>query len=261
MRLIFEQVPGQPRRYRQGNQQRQQHPQRGVDRDRAHVWPHQAADKRHRQQGRNDREGGQNSWPPDFIDSPWYSGFQRFPHTEVAVDVFHHDDGVIDQNTDGKYQRKQGYPVEGEAPGPGSKQRHRQGQYHGTADHYRFTAAKGEQHQCDNRQGGKNQLMDQLVRFVVGGFAVVAGNFHIQVRRQPLFFQGIETLQHPICDHHGIFAGFFGDGQGNGWFGLLTPVTGPDIIARRGGTYLHLRYLRQAHRLAVNNGNDEVFQR
>ena len=47
--------------------------------------------------------------------------------TAMAVDVLHHNDGVIHQNADGEDQRKQRHPVEGKAPGPAGKQGQRQG--------------------------------------------------------------------------------------------------------------------------------------
>ena len=57
----------QPRRDDEGHCQRDQHPHAGVNRDRAHVRPHQSTDKRHRQQSRNHRESSQNGRTTDLI--------------------------------------------------------------------------------------------------------------------------------------------------------------------------------------------------
>ena len=40
----------------------------------------------------------------------------------MAVNVFHHHNGVVHQNTNGENERKQAHTVECEAPGPAGKQ-------------------------------------------------------------------------------------------------------------------------------------------
>ena len=110
----------QPRRHRESNQQGNGHAHAGVDRDRAHVGAHQTTDKCHRQQGRNHRQGGQNGGATHFIDSRRNDLAQAalWKQHLMAMDVFNHHNGVIDQDTDGENQREQGHPVQGEAPGP-----------------------------------------------------------------------------------------------------------------------------------------------
>ena len=110
----------QPGRDDKGNGQRQQHAQARIDRDRAHVRAHQAAHKRHGQQRRDHSEGGQDGGAAHFIHRTGDDFTQGFPGEKllVAVDVFHHHDGIVHQNADGKNQRKQRHAVEREAPGP-----------------------------------------------------------------------------------------------------------------------------------------------
>src|SRR5690606_21583556 len=112
--LAVQQFVRQPGRYHEGDHQRNQHAGGGVDRNRAHIGAHQAGDERHGHQGRNDGEGGQNGWAAHFIDRH-RNNFQQFFLTQVhvPVDVFHHHNGVVDQNADGENQREQRYAVEG----------------------------------------------------------------------------------------------------------------------------------------------------
>jgi hypothetical protein len=60
----------------------------------------------------------------------------------MAVNVLHHHDRVVHQNTDGENQREQRHPVEGETPGPGSEQGNGQGQNHRRADDERLAPAQ-----------------------------------------------------------------------------------------------------------------------
>ena len=65
----------------------------------------------------------------------------------MTMDVLHNHDGIVHQNPDGENQRKQGNPIEGKAPGPGSKQGDRQGDNHCQTDDQRLPPAQRKQHQ------------------------------------------------------------------------------------------------------------------
>ena len=67
-RALPAQLQRQPRRDDERDRQRDQHAHAGVDRDRAHVRPHQAGDERHRQQRGDHREGGEDGRAADLVD-------------------------------------------------------------------------------------------------------------------------------------------------------------------------------------------------
>ena len=92
----------------------------------------------------------------------------------MAVNVFHHHNGIVDQNANGKNQGKQANAVEREAPGPAGKQGGGQSQNDCTAHNDGFAFAQCQTHQQNDRGGGKGQLLNQLVGFFCSGFAVVA---------------------------------------------------------------------------------------
>ena len=101
------------------NDEREKHRRAGSDRDRTHVGAHEAADKSHRQHCGNHGKGREDGGIPNFTDglhgdaSP---GFILVPgQVEMANDVFDNDDGVINENADGKNQRKEGDAVERES--------------------------------------------------------------------------------------------------------------------------------------------------
>ena len=73
----------------------------------------------------------------------------------MPVDVFHHHNGVVHQNADGKYQREKRHAVQREAPRPRGEQRHRQRQNHGGANNGRLTATQCQKHQRHDRSSGK----------------------------------------------------------------------------------------------------------
>ena len=65
-------------------------------------------------------------------------------HLEVAVDVLHHHDGVVDEDADGEYEGEEGHPVEGIAVDIGDEDREGQGHGDRHAHDDRFPPAQGE---------------------------------------------------------------------------------------------------------------------
>ncbi len=215
--VTIEQFVRQPWGDDKSHHQRDQHTGRGVDRNRAHIRAHQAGHKRHRHQRGDDGEGRQNGRATDFING-YRNHFQQFlaAHMQVTVDVFHHHDGVVDQNTNGENQREQRYTVEGKAPHPAGKQGDRQGNKNCTADDHRLAPAHGCQYQHHHGGSSKQQFGDQFVRFIFGGNAVIAGDFGADISRNQAVMQIIEALLNRLSDINGVHARLLGNGQGNG---------------------------------------------
>ena len=59
----------------------------------------------------------------------------------MTVDVFHHHNGIVHQNTNRENERKQAHAIECEAPSPAGKQGGRQGQDHRSAHNHGLTFA------------------------------------------------------------------------------------------------------------------------
>ena len=134
----------------------------------------------------------------------------------MPVNVLDHHNRIINQDADRKYQREQTDPVQREAPGPRGEQRGRQRQHHGNADNGRLAHAECKKHQNHHRGGGKNQLLNQLHRLVIGGFAVVARHADLHATR----YDGVVQFGDPLRDFfghlHRVFPWLFGDGNRDG---------------------------------------------
>ena len=73
----------------------------------------------------------------------------------MPVDVFNHHNRVIDQNTNRENQGKQRHPVQCKSPGPGSKQRKHQCEYHRDTNNRSLTRTECDEHQHHHGQGGE----------------------------------------------------------------------------------------------------------
>ena len=192
----------------------------------------------------------------------------------VAVDVLHHHNGVVHQDADRENQRKQRYPVEGEAPSPGRKQRHRERQHHGHAHDGGLAAAQGQEDECHHRRCGEQQLLDELLGLVVGGGAVVAGFRHLHAVGNHGVVQLFDPLHHRIGDVDGVLSRLLGHREGHGrvfvhgalrGFAAGTGGAGgapwnpmPDVAAGGQGTVLNIGHIFQEHRLARAHAHHEV---
>ncbi len=198
--MRFHHFRGQPRRHDEGDRQRNGHAHRRIDRNRAHVRPHQPGDKRHWQQRRDDRQRRQNGRPTDFIDGGRDDLKQTFVRIKPlpAMDIFNHHDGVIDQDADRKYQREQRHAVQREAPRPGREKRCRQRQRHRHANDHCLAPAQREKHQQHDEGGRKNELADQFLRLFGRRFAIVARDGDFNPFRNHFVFQGIYPVDRSI---------------------------------------------------------------
>ena len=191
----------------------------------------------------------------------------------MAVDIFDHHDRVIDQDADREDQGKERNPVEGEAPGPGGKQRGSQCQDHRRPNDSGLTPAQREADQQDDRPGGKSQFLDQLARFFGGGLAVVARDGGMDVGWQYRVAQHPQPFAHRARHVNRVLARFFGDGDGQRrmdaagrghWravgIGLCGCASGrePDVALRQSRTGLDARNLAQINREALVNADDQV---
>jgi len=197
---VAQQFEGQPGRDHEGHRQGNGHAHGRIDGNGAHVRPHQATDEGHGQQGRDHREGGQDGGAAHLVHgrgNQLQEGLFRM-QAHVPVNVLHHHDGVVHQDADGEDQGEQGNPVQGEAPGPGGKQGGGQGEGHSYAHDQGLAPPQGEEHQQHHESGRKNQLTDQLLGFLRGGFPVIAGHRDLDAFGNHRATQLVHPLEHHI---------------------------------------------------------------
>ena len=92
-----------PRGDDEGDGQREEHRSTCANRSGTHVCPHQAADKGHRQNSQDDRNGSKNCRIANFADGlnrdERPTSFTVVRKMKVPHDVFHNNDGIINQNS------------------------------------------------------------------------------------------------------------------------------------------------------------------
>ena len=149
------------------------HDQRGKHRQRcspaklleklARYTGHEGGRQKHRDQG----EGGGNHRQANFIGGLHGGLVRRLAHAQMAHDVLHLDDGVVDQDAHHQRQGQQGHHIDRKAQGMHADEggNHRQGQSHGGDEGGTPVAQKQPDH--DHRQDGAfiQQVQGALVLF------------------------------------------------------------------------------------------------
>ena len=104
--------------------------------------PHQAADKGHRQNSQDDRNGSKDCRIAHFADGlnrderPTLSAVVR--KMKVPHDVFHNNDGIINQNSDAEDEGKEGDAIERETQEVEDEERERERGGYGNRNNQRF---------------------------------------------------------------------------------------------------------------------------
>ena len=129
------------------------------------------------------------------------------------MDILHHDDGVVDENTDRKDQRKQRHPVERESPGPGCEQRQRQRYHDCNADNHRLASAQRHHDQQHHNRRRKHQFLYQGQSLFIRGSTVVARHGHFDPVGNHDTAQLFDTSDDLVGHLDGIAARFLGDRQ------------------------------------------------
>ena len=179
----------------------------------------------------------------------------------VAVNVFDHHNGIIDQNADGKNQREQRHTVERKAPCPRGEQGDGQGQHHCRTDNGGFPPTERKKHQRHHRERGKQQFFHQRLRLVVGRCAIVARHLYPHVIRNDGVAQRIYPFDDGAGNINGVFARFLGDGDGDGGiFPRLARRIGhtvPDVAHGRRRAVAHLRHILEEYGFALVHANHQ----
>ncbi len=121
-----------------------------------------------------------------------------FIEVEMAHDVFHHHDGVVHQDADGKNQGKKGDAVEGIAVQ--IKDSHSQGQSDRDGEgHYAgFPVPQGKPDEDGNRYDGDEHVKQQFVGFFLGCFAVMPGDGDVDIVGNDRAAGILKALQHLV---------------------------------------------------------------
>ena len=198
----------QPGRKDHCDKEREHHRSGGIDRDRRHVRPHQARDEQHRQQRRNDRQGGDNRRVADFGDG-FDGGLDAgsvIGHCPVAGDILDDDDGVIDQDADREDQREQADPVDRVAHQVRGKHRQQDRRRDNDGSDGGLAPTDGEADEDDDRDGGEAEVVEKLIGLLVRRGAIVAGDGNINAGGDEAAFERVDAGEQRARHHDRIGA-------------------------------------------------------
>ena len=133
----------------------------------------------------------------------------------MPLDVLHHHDGVVHQDADGEDEGEEGDPVQGVAGQEVDEEGEGQGHGHRDADHEAAAPAHGERDEGHHREGGEEQVLDELVRLLPGRLAVVAGDLHVHVRGKQPRPERLDLAEGALGEVGGVGARALGEGDGH----------------------------------------------
>ena len=167
----------------EGGEEGNEHGRRAQGRDGLHVGSHHAGDEAHGQQGGDDGKGGEDGGVAHLrhgLHGDIVASVALFQ--PAAVDVLHHDDGVIHQDANGEDESEEAHPVNGVIPNPGDEDGHQQHDGNDQHDHDgRTQGTEGGPDQQEDPAGGDEELEDQFADLVVGRLAVVTGDADLDI--------------------------------------------------------------------------------
>ena len=246
---------------REGDEHRNQHCRRDRHAELVEEAADDAAHETHRQEHRDDREGGGHHRQADFS-----RAFQRSRlvilvasmhlHARMAHDVFPHHDRVVDQETDAQRQRHQRNHVDGEAEHvheeEGADQRHRQRESGDDGGTPRIEEEEDDQYRqhraFDQRAAHVFHADTDLARTVADHIQLYARILGLQYRLQ-LLHRRLQAIDHL----DGVLALRFHD---------VKRERALPVEHRQAFLFFlavdHGSDLRQEHRLAAAAGDDDA---
>ncbi|MPL73164.1 hypothetical protein SDC9_18957 [bioreactor metagenome] len=203
----------QPGRDDHRDEKGKDHRRRGDRGNGRHVGAHQATDEQHRQQRRDHGQRGDDGRVADLghrLDRLRDAG-ARGLHRPVPRDVLDHHDRVVDEDADREDQREEADAVQREAHDVRGKQRQQDRHRNDDRHHDAFPPADREEDKRDDRHRGEAEVEQELVRLLVRGLAIVAGDLHLDRRRDQRAFKLVHTFEDLLAHHHGIRPGTLRD--------------------------------------------------
>ena len=208
----------EPGRHGHRDEEREQHRDRRVGRDRAHVRAHQAADEHHRQQRRDDGERRDDGRIADLghrldrgLDEAALAARRPVPD-----DVLDDDDRVVDENADREDEREQAHPIDGVAHHPGGEEGQEDRRRDDDQDHHALAPADRRRDENDDRDRRQRKVEQEFVRLLVGRLAVVARDRDLEAGRHDAALDRLQPLHHVFGDADSVLALALGDREADG---------------------------------------------
>ena len=151
-----------------------------------------AADKRRGYEYRRQHQGNRHHGATDFVHGAVRRLWWGHALMQVALYVFHHHDGVIDDDPYGQHQAEQGQVIQAEPERrhhrEGAYQGHRYGQYRDQGSTQVLEEHDNNQyHQCHRFEDGDNDRVDRGLHILGGVVGDLVGEPRRKVLRQFLY--------------------------------------------------------------------------
>src|SRR5262245_51628936 len=254
-RFAMHEARAQHRREREQDQRR--HRDRGGDGERefAEHAPDDAAHQQERDEHRHQRQADRQHGEADLARALERGLERRSAILDVAVDVLHHHDGVVDHEADGDGERHQRQIVEAEVEHVHRRARAEQRQRHGYARNDRGPEVAQEQQDDQHHEGdGEPERELDVVDGGANGGGAVEDGFDLDRGRNPGGQLG--KLRLDLVDRiDDVGAGLLEDGQYDA--AVVVLIGGDGAVDRR---FDRLADVAHPDRRAVAIGEDDVVE-
>ena len=206
-----------PRREHKGDHGGDRHGQRYIERQRGHVRPHHARDEHQRQKAGNDRQGRKNQRRADFLNGAQHRLARgQNSHAEVACDILHIGDGIVDEQAKREDQGKHRHAVDRIARQQVDEQRQAVTDRNRQRDDECRAPTDHQADERDDGDHGHHETLDQFVHLFIGGLAVVARDAVMDAARKMCPGEFFEPLLHRFGNPYGVRALSLGHGEMDG---------------------------------------------
>src|SRR5215831_17281030 len=185
-RFAMHEARAQHRRQRERDQRRHRDRGRDGQREFAEHAADDAAHEQERDEHRHQRQADRQHGEADLARALERGLERRGAILDVAVDVLHHHDGVVDDEADGDGERHQRQIVEAEIEHVHRRARAEQREWHGYARNHGCPETAQEQQDDQHHEGdGERQRELDVVHGGANGGGAVENGFHLDGRWNP----------------------------------------------------------------------------
>ncbi len=252
-----------------GDEERDDHRHRGVERDRAHERTHHAAHERHRHDGQDHGEGSHDRGPPDLVDRRENKAGKIGVGLlmNAAVDVLDDDDTVVDEEAQRQNERKERDPIDALPVDPADAEDPEQDERNGEGHDRRFAPTEEDEEDHHHGHDGQCQMFDQSVDRGVCLASVVSGHRHTHTPGKSDRLKTVQSREHLPCDGDPVRPLLPGQREGDGGargahtVGIGGPKADRRVHPPRRGTPGDGGHVPQENRPAVNDRDDGPAER
>ncbi len=175
----------------------------------------------------------------------------------MAYDIFDDNNGVINQNADGKDQGKQGNAIQGIAVEIKDQQGQCEGRRDGQHDHNRLTKTEKKQDQQRDTENSYAHVQQQLIRLFRRRFTIISRHTDLQIGRNQRPFKAVNFCFNFVNYVYRVGPGPLGHRQGHRRFFSLPGLPIENISIRLLRPINNLSDIIQIHRPAAIDPNND----